>query len=79
MDRRDKLDPVLAKDIRGATGGQAFIKDAPLNLVYVADLGKTTREPEDEFNIDVAADAAFIAQNVYLFCASEGLAVVVRS
>jgi nitroreductase len=25
------------------------------------------------------ADAAFIAQNVYLFCASEGLAVVVRA
>jgi nitroreductase len=24
------------------------------------------------------ADAAFICQNVYLFCASEGLAVVVR-
>ena len=26
-----------------------------------------------------AADAAFIAQNVYLFCASEGLATVVRA
>jgi nitroreductase len=25
-----------------------------------------------------AADTGFIAQNVYLFCASEGLAVVVR-
>jgi nitroreductase len=26
-----------------------------------------------------AADTGFIAQNVYLFCASEGLAVVVRA
>jgi nitroreductase len=26
----------------------------------------------------LAADAGFIAQNVYLFCASEGLACVVR-
>ena len=26
----------------------------------------------------MAADTSFIAQNVYLFCASEGLATVVR-
>jgi len=29
--------------------------------------------------LNVGADAGFIAENVYLFCASEGLATVVRA
>lgn len=74
----NKLDPILAEDVRGAAGVQPFVKDAPLNLVYVADLAKTGRGSEEDKNFYTAADAGFIAQNVYLFCASEGLAVVVR-
>jgi SagB-type dehydrogenase family enzyme len=74
----NKLDPVVAEDTRGATGTQAFVKDAPVDLVYVADLAKTGRASGSDRDMYVAADAAFIAQNVYLFCASEGLAVVVR-
>jgi nitroreductase len=31
-----------------------------------------------ERDTDVAADTGFIAENIYLFCASEGLATVVR-
>jgi hypothetical protein len=30
------LTPVVVKDLRAATGRQDFVKDAPLNLVYVA-------------------------------------------
>jgi SagB-type dehydrogenase family enzyme len=74
----NKLDPVLAEDVRGATGTQAFVKDAAANLVYVADLAKTGRASSSDRDTYVAADVGFIAQNVYLFCASEGLAVVVR-
>jgi nitroreductase len=74
--RAHRLNPVLAEDVRGRTGVQPFVKDAPVNFVYVADLAKTSSSAaRDMF---VAADAGFIAQNVYLFCASEGLAVVVR-
>lgn len=74
----NKLDPILAQDVRGATGVQPFVKDAPVDLVYVADLAKTGKSTADERNLYTGADAGFIAQNVYLFCASEGLAVVVR-
>jgi SagB-type dehydrogenase family enzyme len=72
------LKPVLAQDVRGATGQQPFVKEAPLNLVYVADLAKAGRVGGEMQTLFTAADTGFIAQNVYLFCASEGLAVVVR-
>ncbi len=72
--KANALQPVVAGDLRGVTGTQAFVKDAPVNLVYVADTTRT-RGGYTDF---VAADAGFIAQNVYLFCASEGLATVVR-
>jgi len=66
-------------DIREATGRQPFVKDAPINLVYVADFTKMTGDRTEEVkHWYSAADAAFIAQNVYLFCASENLATVVR-
>lgn len=70
---------VSAEDVRGLTGTQEFVKQAPINLVYVADLarGKRTRAEDVEFYS--GADTGFIAQNVYLFCASEGLACVVRA
>ncbi|MGD0694398.1 MAG: SagB/ThcOx family dehydrogenase [Terriglobia bacterium] len=72
-----QLNPVLRDDVRAQTGVQPFVKDAPLDLVYVADLAKTGSGSADR-DMYVAADVGFIAQNVYLFCASEGLAVVVR-
>jgi SagB-type dehydrogenase family enzyme len=73
-----RLSPVLAEDIRAATGMQPFVKEAPVDLVYVADLAKTGRVSAEDRDLYTAADTGFIAQNVYLFCASEGLATVVR-
>ncbi len=70
---------VNSKDLRTLTGKQPFVKDAALNLIYVADytrMGKTKPEEKDVYS---AADTAFISQNVYLYCASEGLATVVRA
>jgi len=74
----DSLDPVLAGDFRGATGTQSFVKDAAVNLVYVSDLSKTGRAASSDAEMFTAADVGFISQNVYLYCASEGLATVVR-
>ena len=71
------LNPVLAGDFRAATGTQSFVKDAAVNLVYVSDRSKTDNA-SSEGEMYTAVDVGFIAQNVYLYCASEGLATVVR-
>jgi len=72
------LNPALAGDFRAATGTQSFVKDAAVNLIYVADLSKTGSVASSDAELYTAADVGFIAQNVYLYCASEGLATVVR-
>jgi SagB-type dehydrogenase family enzyme len=76
--RRHALKEILAQDIRAETGMQPFVGEAPLNLVYVADLTRMTEATPEDKAWYSGPDAGFIAQNVYLFCASEGLAVVVR-
>ncbi len=76
--KANTLKPVVQQDVRGATGQQAFVKDAAVDLVYVADLAKTGRAGGEDQIMYTGADTGFIAQNVYLFCASEGLAAVVR-
>ncbi|HEY6952106.1 MAG TPA: SagB/ThcOx family dehydrogenase [Bacteroidota bacterium] len=76
--RTQALIRVAAKDLRKATGRQAFAAEAPLNLVYVSDHARMTRANEEEKRQWGAADVGFVAQNVYLSCASQGLAVVVR-
>lgn len=73
------LAPVLAEDVRALAGTQDFVREAPLNLIYVADFAKISEGSEEEKMFYAAADTGFIAQNVYLFCASEGLATVVRA
>ena len=73
------LDAVLSADIRQATGRQEWVRTAPVNLVYVADFSKMgDRATTEDKILYSAADTGFISQNVYLFCASEGLATVVR-
>jgi SagB-type dehydrogenase family enzyme len=72
------LQPVLTQDIRAATGMQPFVKDAPVELIYVADYARMGRGTDEDKNLYAAADTGFVGQNVYLFCASEGLATVVR-
>ena len=72
------LQQLSGEDMRGRTGVQDFVAGAPLNLVYVADLSRMTQASEEEKRWYSGPDAGFIAQNVYLFCASAGLACVVR-
>ena len=72
------LKPVATADLRKFAGTQAYVAGAPLNLVYVADTVKLGGD--DAAKLATAnADTGFIAQNVYLFCASEGLGTVVRA
>jgi nitroreductase len=65
-------------DLRALTGTQDFVGGAPLNLIYVAH-GERMRDvsPADR-RLFASVDTGFIGQNVYLFCASEGLVSVFR-
>jgi len=73
-----QLRPILKQDIRALTGGQPYVKDAPVNLIFVADYKRMSLTPAQDRDIYAAADTGFISQNIYLYCASEGLATVVR-
>ena len=76
--RTRQLIPVLNEDSRGRTGQQTYVGEAPVNLIYVADYAKMARTSAEDRDLYAAADAGFVSQNVYLYCASEGLATVVR-
>jgi SagB-type dehydrogenase family enzyme len=76
--KSNSLFVINKKDLRESTGKQSFVKEAPLNLVYIADEKRMTRASDEDKIRWSSADAGFIAQNVYLYCASQGLAVVVR-
>ena len=69
---------VAASDLRAATGVQEFVATAPVNLVYVADFGKMGDASAEDRTFYASADAGFVAQNVYLYCATAELACVVR-
>jgi hypothetical protein len=76
--KRHVLVPHLRADIRAQTGLQDFVGIAPLNLVYVAH-GERMRDISTiDRRLFASVDTGFIGQNVYLFCASEGLATVFR-
>jgi nitroreductase len=76
--KRHALLPHLGTDIRAQTGLQDFVADAPLNLVYVAHGERMQDISTNERRLYASVDTGFIGQNVYLFCASEGLATVFR-
>jgi nitroreductase len=76
--RAHALTPVAPDDLRALTGKQSFAKDAPVTLVFVADYARMGRASQEDKDLYSAADTGYISQNVYLFCASEGLATGVR-
>ena len=75
----NSLQPLVTGDLRALTGAQEFVKDAPLTLVFVADPARMKGAEAASLEAYAYADAAFISQNVYLYCASEGLATGVRA
>ncbi|NCC50965.1 MAG: SagB/ThcOx family dehydrogenase [Spartobacteria bacterium] len=78
-----QLTPVMSGDHRKLAGMQSYVAEAPLSLVYVSDFAKMTRGDSvfsDEYKLMMGCiDAGHISQNVYLFCASEGLGCVARA
>jgi SagB-type dehydrogenase family enzyme len=77
--KTNRLEPIINEDIRSLIGKQPFVKTAPVNLIMVADFNRMEKYYADKKETYAHADAAFIGQNVYLFCASEGLATVFRA
>lgn len=73
-----RLAVVSRKDVRVLTGGQDYVKVAPVALVYVADHARMEKVATAERSFYTAVDAGLIGQNVYLYCASEGLGCVIH-
>jgi nitroreductase len=71
-----RLLPVVKDDLRALTGTQAYVGTAPVNLIYVSRASGGSAEDQLLFG---GAQAGFISENVYLYCASAGLATVVRA
>ena len=76
------LKQINNKDLRKLCGTQDFVAEAALNLVYVSDMGKLGKKEGDVVKesdlLSSYANTGFIAQNVYLYCASENLGCVIR-
>jgi SagB-type dehydrogenase family enzyme len=70
---------VSATDVRRVTGYQDFVDDAPLDLIYVANHARMKLIPAAQRESYASAAAGAMAQNVYLYCASVGLATVIRA
>ena len=75
----NSLQLVAASDLRRVTGYQDFVDEAPLDLVFVADLSRMKFVPASQREIYASVAAGAISQNVYLFAASTGLATVIRA
>lgn len=80
---RHQLLPVAEGDYRRLVGKQEYVYNAPLNLIYIADMAKLENLPrpasEEEKLKWVYVEAGHKAQNVYMYCASEGINTVVRA
>ena len=81
----DELEEIAAGDFRGMAGGQDFVCSAPLNIAIYADYSSfVTGNPEVDQSLAghenqmAGLDAGASAQNIYLYCASEGIHVVER-
>lgn len=79
----NKLKQIHSRDIRSVCGTQDFVAEAPLNLIYVADLGKMGIKEGNVIKesdlLSSYANTGFMAQNVYLYCASDNLGCVIRA
>ena len=74
----NRLDLVVAEDIRALGGTQSFVKDAPVTLVFVADFARMGQGSVDNKKNTANIDVGYISQNAYLYCASEGLVTGAR-
>lgn len=73
------LQLVVAQDVRRVTGYQDFVDTAPLDLIFVAEHSRMKIVPAAMRESYASVAAGAMAQNIYLYCASVGLATVVRA
>jgi len=73
------LKPVQKGDFRKKIGKQSFVGTAPVNLILVSDLSRFNRGDDNQKVMWAAFDAGIVSENISLFCASAGLATVVRA
>lgn len=73
------LQLISATDVRRVTGYQDFVDSAPLDLVFVADYSRMKLVPAAQRESYASVAAGAMAQNTYLYCASAGLASVIRA
>jgi SagB-type dehydrogenase family enzyme len=74
----NRLICISTEDIRAKTGGQPWVKDAAVNILYVCNMNKAASADTTGMLVNAAFTSGAIAQNIYLYCASEGLGSVVR-
>lgn len=77
--KKHLLNFISGRDLRALTGTQSYVRDAAVNLIFVSDGHKMEGVPPDDQNMLSSVTAGAMVQNVYLYCASEGLATVVRA
>jgi nitroreductase len=70
--KQNQLTLVADQDLRAKAGGSKF-RDAPVHLVFVADYARLRSGSQAQKELYSAAHCGFIGQNVYLYCAAEGL------
>jgi nitroreductase len=81
---KHELKPAAKGDFRKLAGMQDFVFIAPVNLVYIFTLRNPKNSlapspvPEEKRKIWGDVEVGCMVQNVYLYCASQGLASVVR-
>lgn len=79
---KHELTPIAKGDFRKQAGMQDFVYIAPVNLVYVLNLKNwqnlSRPVPNEKRDLWTHIEVGLIAQNVNLYCASEGLGATVR-
>lgn len=76
--KQHALTLVTGADLRGQAGAKGAMAGAPLSLLYVSDGARLTQSAKAKQSVYGAVHSGFIGQNVYLYCASEGLGAVFR-
>ena len=73
------LNMLFEEDLRAMTGTQPFVGQAPVEIALISDTSKITGKTPQGVIESTYADTGFICENIYLFCASEGLSTVARA
>ncbi len=72
-----RLLPVSPEDLRAKTSGQPFAQEAPVVLIFVADLPRLAGAKPEDRPFYAGIDTGCVVQNIYLCAAAEGLGAVV--